>query len=635
MQEACPPGQWSSTGKKPGCKAWKICGDDEEIDKEGTSNADRTCKKKPTYSYVTGNWDNCSEICGGIKRRSVTCKKNGTETVADSYCTGTKPVGLESCNINACNDDLIEFTKDGVLLKQQGSNYSFVQQDNGNLVNSTSGDKFKFEATRDKTVNIKNITKNNYLKYEPSNYSKLKGVSNFARHYFNVEIFKKENDNLYSVTIYQAGNRHKGVTTYHIEKVQNTRPTLFPGDNDYEKAKQGYEFPGYGSFDARIGEGESAIDCARKYPEYEVVGHRWREDENNSWHNTCFGWKTLTDNQRTSYSTWEGKSTDRDHQVVRKKSKQTQQTAAPPSQESDVDFELHARVVINGYLYSTGNDKNWINIKDLYTFKVDDQNLNLNTNVLNWTDYKKNISSIYEDNSKNIILQVDNISYFLYLYHDSQGNPSYYGGSRVSKGEYNVKSNDSNIRVKGNSAATINPDDIKIKGSEGTSNVIVSTGNSWFTLKGLKLFSNMLASSKNNTYVKITEVSIDEQNRIRIKKTGDNTKYFLRKSDGWIKNIYSIFRENWLDRYTPLKVNDENVKVNTAGTSGGSSNNKITTSGMCGKKSPNEPYCPKGAHCSKYWWCGNTPGHKQKSYSGIYKWDGKSHFEYSNAGNPP
>jgi len=59
----------------------------------------------PTYSWKVGPYSSCSSTkCGesGTRKRPVTCQSSNTETVADSYCTGTKPVDVESC-VGACS----------------------------------------------------------------------------------------------------------------------------------------------------------------------------------------------------------------------------------------------------------------------------------------------------------------------------------------------------------------------------------------------------------------------------------------------------------------------------------------------------------------------------------------------------
>ena len=61
----------------------------------------------PTYSWVTTTWSACSATaCGtaGNQTRTVTCRRNDGTTVADSFCTGTKPQSTQTCAARACND---------------------------------------------------------------------------------------------------------------------------------------------------------------------------------------------------------------------------------------------------------------------------------------------------------------------------------------------------------------------------------------------------------------------------------------------------------------------------------------------------------------------------------------------------
>jgi len=56
-----------------------------------------------TYVWLSGAWGSCSEACaGGTQSRSVTCQRNDGVTVSDSNCSGTKPAGSQSCNIQLC-----------------------------------------------------------------------------------------------------------------------------------------------------------------------------------------------------------------------------------------------------------------------------------------------------------------------------------------------------------------------------------------------------------------------------------------------------------------------------------------------------------------------------------------------------
>lgn len=57
-----------------------------------------------TYSWNTWTWWSCSVSCGWWTQiRNVTCLRNDWTTVADSYCTTTKPVTSQTCNTWACS----------------------------------------------------------------------------------------------------------------------------------------------------------------------------------------------------------------------------------------------------------------------------------------------------------------------------------------------------------------------------------------------------------------------------------------------------------------------------------------------------------------------------------------------------
>ena len=56
-----------------------------------------------TYSWNVGSFGTCSEPCGGgTQTRTVVCQDSGGATVADSFCTTTKPATAQSCNVQAC-----------------------------------------------------------------------------------------------------------------------------------------------------------------------------------------------------------------------------------------------------------------------------------------------------------------------------------------------------------------------------------------------------------------------------------------------------------------------------------------------------------------------------------------------------
>lgn len=59
-----------------------------------------------SYEWNVGGWSDCSVPCGGgTQTRSVTCRRNDGQTVADSLCTkyvGGKPAASQSCNTQSC-----------------------------------------------------------------------------------------------------------------------------------------------------------------------------------------------------------------------------------------------------------------------------------------------------------------------------------------------------------------------------------------------------------------------------------------------------------------------------------------------------------------------------------------------------
>ena len=80
-------------------------------------NIKGTWKPVWSYSWNTGNWGSCSASCGnGTQTRTVTCKRNDGQTVADSLCTkyvGTKPATSQTCNLGACEECKCEDGKYG------------------------------------------------------------------------------------------------------------------------------------------------------------------------------------------------------------------------------------------------------------------------------------------------------------------------------------------------------------------------------------------------------------------------------------------------------------------------------------------------------------------------------------------
>lgn len=80
-------------------------------------NIKGTWKPVWSYSWNTGSWGSCSVSCGnGTQTRTVTCKRNDGQTVADSLCTkyvGTKPATSQTCNLGACEECKCEGGKYG------------------------------------------------------------------------------------------------------------------------------------------------------------------------------------------------------------------------------------------------------------------------------------------------------------------------------------------------------------------------------------------------------------------------------------------------------------------------------------------------------------------------------------------
>ena len=62
------------------------------------------CPAEPTYRWQTTGWSLCSEDCdGGVQTRTVTCVRNDSVVVADSFCpSNERPADSRSCNTHAC-----------------------------------------------------------------------------------------------------------------------------------------------------------------------------------------------------------------------------------------------------------------------------------------------------------------------------------------------------------------------------------------------------------------------------------------------------------------------------------------------------------------------------------------------------
>jgi hypothetical protein len=64
------------------------------------------------YSWITGVWGACTSACTpagstpGSQTRSVECKQDGTTAVvADSQCTATRPISIQTCGSQVCPPD--------------------------------------------------------------------------------------------------------------------------------------------------------------------------------------------------------------------------------------------------------------------------------------------------------------------------------------------------------------------------------------------------------------------------------------------------------------------------------------------------------------------------------------------------
>lgn len=69
---------------------------------------EQPCGAACTYSWVAGEWGECSEICGpGFQSRSVQCTKVETsEAVSESYCDSpSMPALTQPCDLGVCIDE--------------------------------------------------------------------------------------------------------------------------------------------------------------------------------------------------------------------------------------------------------------------------------------------------------------------------------------------------------------------------------------------------------------------------------------------------------------------------------------------------------------------------------------------------
>ncbi|OGE19783.1 hypothetical protein A2871_02250 [Candidatus Daviesbacteria bacterium RIFCSPHIGHO2_01_FULL_41_23] len=121
---------------------------------QSTYDEDRTISCTANYSagytcisgtctaptWQTGSWGTCSATCNGTQTRAVWCENAAGTTIADSYCTGTKPVASQSCNPAATACSATYSCSGGQCLAN--SKYVFVTSQNyeSNLGGLTGAD---------------------------------------------------------------------------------------------------------------------------------------------------------------------------------------------------------------------------------------------------------------------------------------------------------------------------------------------------------------------------------------------------------------------------------------------------------------------------------------------------------------
>ena len=72
--------------------------DDEDFD-------DSLEEEQISYSWQNGTWSNCNSTC--MQSRIVICKKSDGSNVADSFCSGTKPLTIQSCTGGQCAPECV------------------------------------------------------------------------------------------------------------------------------------------------------------------------------------------------------------------------------------------------------------------------------------------------------------------------------------------------------------------------------------------------------------------------------------------------------------------------------------------------------------------------------------------------
>lgn len=79
----------------------QLCSSDSNCNSGEYCSAAGCCMANPvTYSWDTGSWGACDATCGdGQETRTVVCKDDSGNTVADSNCSGSKPNTTQNCYI--------------------------------------------------------------------------------------------------------------------------------------------------------------------------------------------------------------------------------------------------------------------------------------------------------------------------------------------------------------------------------------------------------------------------------------------------------------------------------------------------------------------------------------------------------
>lgn len=69
-----------------------------------TASEIQSCVSADTYSWLPGDWSNCSVSCGGgTKTRNLSCKRDSDGSfVNTAYCTAAAPATSMSCNTQSC-----------------------------------------------------------------------------------------------------------------------------------------------------------------------------------------------------------------------------------------------------------------------------------------------------------------------------------------------------------------------------------------------------------------------------------------------------------------------------------------------------------------------------------------------------